>query len=93
MDHVKLQDVLKRMAGVLVHLTGHASNMAVRPHVEQISADVGALEGDDAESSLADRVKALEAAVADLHAALSDKPSPAAVQKAVADVEVPQPNG
>jgi hypothetical protein len=42
---------------------------------------------------LEDRVKTLETAVADLHAALSDKPSPAAVQKAVADVEVPQPNG
>lgn len=38
------------------------------------------------------RVAAVETAVADLKAALSDKPAPAGVQKAVADVEVPQPN-
>jgi hypothetical protein len=93
MDHAKLHDVLKRMSGVLVHLTGRGAGMEVRPHAEQISADVAALEGAADSTGLEGRVKALEAAVADLHAALSDKPSPAAVQKAVADVEVPQPNG
>jgi hypothetical protein len=93
MDHAKLHDILERMTAVLTHLSGRHYGASVRPQVEQIGADVAALEGDAESASLVDRVKALEAAVADLHAALSDKPSPAAVQKAVADVEVPQPNG
>lgn len=44
------------------------------------------------EPSVEDRVAAVETSVADLHAALSEKPSPATVQRAVADVEVPQPD-
>jgi hypothetical protein len=94
MDHAKLRGILERMTAVLTHLAGRHYGAPIRPQVEQIGAAVKALKDDSAESGgLADRVKALEAAVADLHAALSDKPSPAAVQKAVADVEVPQPNG
>ena len=38
------------------------------------------------------RVAALEQGVADLHAALSGGPSPAGVQRAVADVQVPSPD-
>jgi hypothetical protein len=93
MDHAKLHSILERMTAVLTHLSGRHYGAPIRPEVEQIGADVAALEGDSGPSSLEDRVRALETAVADLHAALSDKPSPAAVQKAVADVEVPQPNG
>ena len=43
------------------------------------------------QGDLEERVSALEHAIADLHAALSDNPSPVTVQKAVADIEVPQP--
>jgi hypothetical protein len=93
MDHAKLRGILERMTAVLTHLAGRHYGMPVRPQVEQIGADLAALGGDAESASLTDRVKALETAVADLHAALSDKPAPAAVQKAVADVAVPQPNG
>jgi hypothetical protein len=97
MDHARLHSILKRMAAVLAHLTGLPAGLPARSQIEHIYADVTALEaaaGNEVSESvsLADRVRTLETAVADLHAALSDKPAPAAVRKAVADVEVPQPD-
>lgn len=49
------------------------------------------LTGGSQRETLSDRVAAVETAVADLHAALSDKMAPVGVRRAVADVEVPQP--
>jgi hypothetical protein len=40
--------------------------------------------------SVGRRVSAVERAVADIHAALSEKPAPKSVQDAVADVDLPR---
>lgn len=66
---------------------------AAQPHIEQAFRAIAELRAAPPPlSEVEARLGALEKAVADLHAALSDSPAPVGVQKAVADVEMPLAN-
>jgi hypothetical protein len=90
-----LLPILERIIAALEASGQAGSTMTVPPQTAQLRKMVADMQHMVDSSQPAhdgeDRLTALEMAVADLHAALSDKPSPAAVQQAVADVKVPAP--
>ena len=63
------------------------ASVEARLHVA--AGHVAAVPDENHIATVLSRLAAVETAVADLHAALSSSPSPATVQRAVADVEMP----
>ena len=94
---MSVKQILEQMATVMAHYAGStAVNMAMSRAVGQIMEGIAALPDDrdaPAENPMEARMRAVEKAVADLHAALSDSPSPPAVQRAVSEVEMPHTGG
>lgn len=91
----EVRDILHRMMMVIDHFAGPTALVArgqlqaIRNDIQKLPVDDTAPVARDEVAHLAERVADLETVVGQLHRSLSESPAPAAVQRAVADIEPP----